>query len=60
MTILQAKNTTVCTVATCSRRGPDLEPSITAEIACNTHGASYNIELPMKVPITPHHLENRY
>jgi len=39
MTILQAKNITVGIVATCSRRGPDLEPSITAEIAYYTHGS---------------------
>jgi len=39
MTILQAKNTTVGIVATCSCRGPDLEPSITAEIAYYTHGS---------------------
>jgi len=39
MTILQAKNTTVGIVATCSRRGPDLEPSITAEIDYYTHGS---------------------
>jgi len=32
-TILQAKNTTVGMIATCSRWSPDLEPSITAEIA---------------------------
>ena len=38
MTILQAKNTTVCIVVTCSRRGPDLEPSVTAEITYYTHG----------------------
>jgi len=39
MTILQAKNTTVGIVATCSRRGQDLKPSITAEIAYYTHGS---------------------
>jgi len=39
MTILQDKNTTVGIVATCSRRRPDLEPSITAEIAYYTHGS---------------------
>jgi len=39
MTILQTKNTTVGIVATCSRRGPDLEPSISAEIAYYTHGS---------------------
>jgi len=39
MIILQAKNTTVGIVATCSRRGPDLEPSITAEKAYYTHGS---------------------
>jgi len=37
MTILQAKNTTVGIVATCGRRGPDLETSITTEIAYYTH-----------------------
>jgi len=37
MTILQAKNITVGIVATCSCRGPDLEPSITAEIVYYTH-----------------------
>ena len=37
MTIVQAKNITVGIVTTCSRRGPDLEPSITAEIAYYTH-----------------------
>ena len=37
MTMLQSKITTVCIVATCSRRGPDLEPSITSEIAYYTH-----------------------
>jgi len=36
MTILQAKNTTVGIVATCSRRDPDLEPSFPAEIAYYT------------------------
>jgi len=39
MTILQAKNTTVGIVATCSRRGSDPKPSITAEIAYYTHGS---------------------
>jgi len=39
MKIFQAKNTTVGIVATCSRRAPDLEPSITAEIAYYTHGS---------------------
>jgi len=38
MTILEVNHTTVGIVATCSRRGPDLEPSITAEIAYYTHG----------------------
>jgi len=38
MTIFQAKNTTVGIVATCSRRGPDIDPYITAEIAYYTHG----------------------
>jgi len=38
MTMLQSKITTVCIVATCSRRGLDLEPSITSEIAYYTHG----------------------
>ena len=33
------QSTTVGIVATCSRRGPELEPSITAEIACYTHGS---------------------
>ena len=37
MTILQAQNTAVGIVATCSRRGLDLEPSITAEIAYYAH-----------------------
>ena len=38
MTILHAKNITVGIVASCSRRGLDLEPSIPAEIAYYTHG----------------------
>jgi len=37
MTILQAQTTAVGIVATCSRRGLDLEPSITAEIAYYAH-----------------------
>jgi len=39
MTMIQSKNTTVGIVATYSHRGPDLEPSITAEIAYHTHGS---------------------
>jgi len=37
MTIVQAKNTTVGNIATYSRRGSDLEPSITAEKDYYTH-----------------------
>jgi hypothetical protein len=64
MTILQAKNTTVGIVATCSRRGPDLEPSITAEIAYYTHGSliTQNCQwkyllrpTTSKIAITHHH-----
>jgi len=39
MTILEVKHTMVGIVATGSRRGPDLEPSITAKIASYTHGS---------------------
>jgi len=39
LTTLQAKNTTVGIVATCNRRSPDLQLSITAEIAYYIHGS---------------------
>jgi len=35
----RSQTPTVGIVATCSRRGPDLEPFITAEIAYYTHGS---------------------
>ena len=64
MTILQAQNITVGIVATCNRRGPDLEPSITAEIAYYTHGSliTQNCQwkyllrpTTSKIAITQHH-----
>ena len=64
MTILQAKNTTVGIVANCSRRGPDLEPSITAGKAYYTHGSliTQNCQwkyllrpTASKIAITHHH-----
>jgi len=64
MTILEVKHTTVGIVATCSRRGPDLEPSITAEIAYYTHGSliTQNCQwkyllrsTASKIPIRHHH-----
>jgi len=64
MTILQTKNTTVGIVATCSHRGPDLEPSITAEITYYTHGSliTQNCQwkyllrpTTSKIAITHHH-----
>ena len=64
MTILQAKNTTVGIFATCSRRGPDLKSSITAEITYYTHGSliTQNCQwkyllrpTASKIAITHHH-----
>ena len=64
LTILQAKNQTVGIVATCSRRGSDLEPSITAEMAYYTHGSliTQNCQwkyllrpTASKIAIMPHH-----
>ena len=57
MTILQAKNTTVGIDAICSRRGPDLDYRRNSLLHT---WITYYTELPMKVLITPHHLENRY
>jgi len=45
--------------AGCSRRGPDLEPSIPGEIDYYTMNTYYT-EPPMKAPITDHQLNNRY
>jgi len=64
MTIFDVKHTTVGIVATCSRRCPDLEPSITAEIAHYTHGSliTQNCQwkyllrsTASKIPIRHHH-----
>jgi len=53
MTILQSTITTVCIVATCSRRSPDLEPSITSEIDYYTHGTVITQNRQWKYLLTP-------
>jgi len=64
MTIVQAKNTTVGNIATYSRRGSDLEPSITAEkdyytheslITQNCHWKNLLRPTASKIAVTHHH-----